>query len=234
MAEPRTFHLFPRLPAELRLMIWHYALPGPRLIDRESKYRTLPNPSMLSVNTEARRVALKWYHWLEDTVPEGSDRMLHTGFYVDLERDIILHRNFDMPEPGPERNVCLYEHMVTPIIRDVEAEYESAQRDWEPDFVPTCEGVDFMCVKVGFKNLKELYTLPENPAKTRHRRLLGRRLRQGDVELCGELHLRYREDWNEEYGACEMCGAEDHMWIYDAGYGPYKRLHDESKVNHRR
>jgi hypothetical protein len=73
---PRDFHLFPKLPAELRLMIWAAALPGPRLVDVKfhftdegSRFGSLPMrctsrtppPAILGVCSESREEALKKY-----------------------------------------------------------------------------------------------------------------------------------------------------------------------------
>jgi hypothetical protein len=69
------FTLFPKLAAEIRLMIWGHALPGPRIITISQEFNgpcgsyglvyTLTteqlNPTMLSVNREARAVAFKHY-----------------------------------------------------------------------------------------------------------------------------------------------------------------------------
>lgn len=59
------FSLFPILPPELRLKIWEYALPGPRIIEfaggetPSHKYPKVASPATLFVNHEARSVATK-------------------------------------------------------------------------------------------------------------------------------------------------------------------------------
>ena len=105
-APPSIFHLFPRLPFELRREIWIYALPGPRLIEVcavESKpcyapsiHGTNPNyrrraqfgkffevgrnrvPAILRVCHESREIALESYEYCLSTIPNPS-----TVFYSD-------------------------------------------------------------------------------------------------------------------------------------------------------
>ncbi|CAG8957639.1 hypothetical protein HYFRA_00010506 [Hymenoscyphus fraxineus] len=71
---PRTFTLFPTLPTELRLKIWHFILPGPRdviikyALSRSQSSRIplttwkspTPIPKILHINREAREVGLKY------------------------------------------------------------------------------------------------------------------------------------------------------------------------------
>ncbi|KAE9374350.1 hypothetical protein N431DRAFT_455124 [Stipitochalara longipes BDJ] len=68
-----NFHSFPRLPLELRLMIWQRALPGPRGIWTFAKTQDHPvqayfpkPPIMSSINRESRLETLKHYHIFED------------------------------------------------------------------------------------------------------------------------------------------------------------------------
>ncbi|PVH84878.1 hypothetical protein DL98DRAFT_528291 [Cadophora sp. DSE1049] len=74
-AEP-NFALFPKLPLELRHMVWKYALPGPRTIEIFYKDHLRPlhadsvaslqrpkisDPVILFANKESREVALSAY-----------------------------------------------------------------------------------------------------------------------------------------------------------------------------
>ncbi|KAH6715069.1 hypothetical protein BKA61DRAFT_574540 [Leptodontidium sp. MPI-SDFR-AT-0119] len=63
-----TFTCFPKLPLELRLIVWMYVLPGRRVVDlttrivRRGPRRSLPGlPIGLFINQESRRQALKFY-----------------------------------------------------------------------------------------------------------------------------------------------------------------------------
>lgn len=67
---PQTFHLFPRLPTELRLQIWNQAILSSRrmvnlyaILHSSSPFH-YSNPSFTSVNQESRYAALKHYTWL--------------------------------------------------------------------------------------------------------------------------------------------------------------------------
>ncbi|WYZ38579.1 hypothetical protein EsH8_III_000493 [Colletotrichum jinshuiense] len=73
-----SFTPFSRLPAELRLKIWSHALPPRTLLATHA-----PNPTLLSVNREARYEALRRYtHVRLDT---WGDRRI----YIDFRRDSI-------------------------------------------------------------------------------------------------------------------------------------------------
>jgi len=77
VSEPRSqFTIFPTLPAELRLKIWEFALPGPRVVEIKAPdciflegdpiasldfTSACAVPTPLHVNSEAREVALQHY-----------------------------------------------------------------------------------------------------------------------------------------------------------------------------
>src|SRR5277367_1421779 len=97
-----TFHLFPKLPIELRRMIWAFALPGPRQI----KLFTKPDaclvrrkstkglaPIILSANREAREVALRHYETWHNADAFGYQ-------YIDFAIDGIYFEavDFEMPK----------------------------------------------------------------------------------------------------------------------------------------
>ncbi|OBR11769.1 hypothetical protein CH63R_04065 [Colletotrichum higginsianum IMI 349063] len=73
-----SFAPFPRLPPELRLKIWNHALPPRTLLASHA-----PNPSLLSVNREARHEALRRYTLVR--LNTWGDRRI----YIDFQRDSI-------------------------------------------------------------------------------------------------------------------------------------------------
>jgi hypothetical protein len=100
------FHLFPKLPTEIKLKIWKLSLPGPRAITmrpRKHGYNTtnivermLPNPdvydvynnkavmktsALLQVNRESREVALKSYRPIFRCQP--NDSIVYFDFAID-------------------------------------------------------------------------------------------------------------------------------------------------------
>jgi hypothetical protein len=88
MVDP-TFHLFPKLPTELRFAIWELAFPGPRTItpmlpggEIEDLSSRPQNPSTLYVNNESRQIALK--HYDKIGVPSRGPR--YVNFTVDCLR----------------------------------------------------------------------------------------------------------------------------------------------------
>ncbi len=93
------FPLFSRLPAELRLMIWNEALPGPRLLQARFQFENrefpfgsdlvscatrTPPPALLGVCRESRAEALKRYS-LCFAARDGP-----ATTYVDLKADTLL------------------------------------------------------------------------------------------------------------------------------------------------
>ena len=101
LSRPSTFTLFPRLPVELRIAIFQYALPTRILTVRtipapcahpfgRPAFASIdPPPALLSVNRESREEALKTYVILHDPY---SPR-----FYFNSERDTIF---FDVACPS--------------------------------------------------------------------------------------------------------------------------------------
>lgn len=102
-----SFRYFPKLPLELRLMVWEEALPGPRIIPfvsklSQKKFSTpvygvvdpkpvLLNPAMLFANQESRSVALSIY---EAAFHHRSSKPVFFNFAEDTlffrtERDLL-------------------------------------------------------------------------------------------------------------------------------------------------
>ncbi|KAL3425754.1 hypothetical protein PVAG01_02545 [Phlyctema vagabunda] len=88
---PHRFTLFPKLPPEVRAMIWEAALPGPRVIELrysrgpvERLWSVAKAPTILHVNFEARKVAKERY-----PLSFGTDDCLPTTRF-NFERDTIF------------------------------------------------------------------------------------------------------------------------------------------------
>jgi len=78
-----TFTLFPLLPTELRLQIWHHTFPAPRRI-RVSRWT--PGPTALYVNHEAREVVKQCY----GLIPQPAARRVFSCYgWINLALDII-------------------------------------------------------------------------------------------------------------------------------------------------
>lgn len=102
-AEQRTegssFTLFPKLPVELRLMVWELALPGPRVITIQARRvssaaRGLPHltadysiPAIFHTSQESREAVLRKY---EFAFPRNH---LINSFYFDFSRDVLFLRD---------------------------------------------------------------------------------------------------------------------------------------------
>lgn len=80
-----TMYLFPKLPTDIRLKIWHYGMHAPRVVRANWPYKTelsgpKNNPVQLSVNRESRHEALKQYEKLPGV----------GNIYVDFNQDTIF------------------------------------------------------------------------------------------------------------------------------------------------
>ncbi len=83
----QEFIFFPKLPVELRDMIWKFPLPEPRIVEisgSRSRPINLSVPVILQVNQEARRLAKKHYSLeLKNLRKQGQ-------VYVDFNVDTLL------------------------------------------------------------------------------------------------------------------------------------------------
>jgi len=103
LKEVISFERFPKFAPEIRLMIWEYSLPGPRILSAGSRSQgneiffhekdNPSNPAALSTCRESRGVALKRYNLLFGT----------TNVYADISGGDILH--FD-----DTWTACLFHH----------------------------------------------------------------------------------------------------------------------------
>lgn len=99
---------FQKLPAELRIMIWRFALPGPRVLNTGCsepdklifpKKDNQDNPALLSVCQQSRKVALEKYRLVFGT----------SNVYADLSCDILYlgsgwAKHFDLSFPWRARS----------------------------------------------------------------------------------------------------------------------------------
>jgi hypothetical protein len=84
-----TFTLFPKLPTELRLKIWKYALPGPRAIRVQRNWPTMSGPiravakppAVLQTNSESRQLAMRFYELSFNSAIKG--RPINIDYQVD-------------------------------------------------------------------------------------------------------------------------------------------------------
>ncbi|KAN0114659.1 hypothetical protein V8E51_004203 [Hyaloscypha variabilis] len=95
--QQQTFNGFRKLPTEIRLMIWHMALPGPRVITIQQR-TTVERwqrgclsasyliPSTLHTSHEARQVALRNYQL------SFAQNYINNPIYFDFSQDILFIR----------------------------------------------------------------------------------------------------------------------------------------------
>jgi hypothetical protein len=112
-AGQRTFTLFPKLPAELRLRVWKYSLPGPQYIEVQmslSSFIQYPQwkfvsqdkaPAAFFVCHESRAEATKNYKLLRGT-QSGTP-----AIYCDAAIDVLVFRNYRNCAIGFNYSLCL-------------------------------------------------------------------------------------------------------------------------------
>ena len=142
-----NFQLFPRLPTELRLLIWEFARPEGRIIKMRVRrnrnlYSRAPVPNLLHTNQESRKLALKWYEltfeaqiyfdWSVDAIwMKDKDLYCNNGAYVIIkEEDASKVRRcvYEIPYYAPENYpkliwdlefYLLYTHNSFPNIKEI-------------------------------------------------------------------------------------------------------------------
>ncbi|KAE9370354.1 hypothetical protein N431DRAFT_468415 [Stipitochalara longipes BDJ] len=129
-----TFKLFPKLPVELRQIIWRYSLPGPRVVavfcwsnvEHAFCKSTSPIPTALHVNKEARSVALQSY---KARFSISSDPAKPAKIYFDSEIDSLYLGvgNFSPSGPDPIASFLRLLHprdlkSITNLIMDADIE----------------------------------------------------------------------------------------------------------------
>lgn len=97
-----TFTLFRNLPPELQLKIWHYSLPGPRIIevayrgDLDCFFNGARPPPVFQACQDSREVALSIYKPLSAILqdwPLGNPLKTLPPIYFNLVHDIIYISN---------------------------------------------------------------------------------------------------------------------------------------------
>lgn len=91
--QPRTFHPFPRLPLELRLIIYNFAiLSSPRIVYLlpSGPHPVLPFtppyppiPALLHVSSETRQAALRHYQWTPSPNPNLAPHRYYFAAHLD-------------------------------------------------------------------------------------------------------------------------------------------------------
>jgi hypothetical protein len=90
----KSFAFFPKLPPEIRRMIWTFARPAPRVLKMFEKkegagevvYSTAKVPALLHVCQESRQIAKEWY---ELSFPRRSYEPESSRTYFDSSSDFV-------------------------------------------------------------------------------------------------------------------------------------------------
>lgn len=123
---PTSFTWFPKLPRELRMMIWKQTLPGPRILELEYHHGrfehdgpvmqghfTSPSPLhvILATCQESRHAALNQYNLTFPGMAEGQ------SLIFDPEQDIVVLSRFTEP----------YHHAATTLISGNDHAWDQVQ-----------------------------------------------------------------------------------------------------------
>ena len=106
---PPTFTLFPNLPAELRIKIWRYSLPGPRIIeaayhDLSFSFNGAHPPPVFQACRDSRNVALSVYKPLFKSAMRKDRFKTLPHIYINPAHDTVYistpygHGEFVYPE----------------------------------------------------------------------------------------------------------------------------------------
>ena len=106
----RAFAFFPKLPAELRCMIWTLARSEPRVVkifiskDRNRFYSTAKVPTLLQICQESRRIAKQWYKLCFQKRVSAIDFVPRV--YFDFSSDFLYVPSNGSPKGDPTRSNC--------------------------------------------------------------------------------------------------------------------------------
>ncbi|KAK3401319.1 hypothetical protein B0T20DRAFT_475427 [Sordaria brevicollis] len=99
MATAITFHPFPRLPAEIRLMNWEFSI-----LPRTLNVRGRPDPSNSDPTQQAEREAslsASELQFVHRRYPFARSNSIHSGFFID--RLPIWNPPLPVGPPPPQR-----------------------------------------------------------------------------------------------------------------------------------
>lgn len=125
LLQKQTFHYFPKLPPELRIKIWQYAVhaqrrvvtlePAPPRWMHEGTWihegaimvvRHAPAPALFLVNKESLYEATKSYIRFSPTIRAGSTPSA-TGPLISFDDDIFCYREYKIREGGSIRGLSV-------------------------------------------------------------------------------------------------------------------------------
>lgn len=165
--EPKTlrrFKFFPKLPTEIRLMIWDFCLPGPRVVDvkiRRCFFRastrkvfklprfisSLDHPAILHICSESRLLALKHYKLAFPNTMKTKAETSPARIYIDFSIDTVWFDNLHYfptqwdyaARPSPNTDLAkirflVMRHCVDRVVMD-------STKSLTPGFVPALEAI---------------------------------------------------------------------------------------------
>ncbi|CAG8955034.1 hypothetical protein HYFRA_00007048 [Hymenoscyphus fraxineus] len=130
-----TFHLFPKLPAEIRLQIWSLAPPDDRVVEVGYSFntqrwyvyrRSYTVCGLLRANKESRAEYLRTYlplfplcKTLDDVRRRRADSLPISHFNIEVDTLYIGPSRFDRWEIWEGMDVSLFRSLICPALKDL-------------------------------------------------------------------------------------------------------------------
>lgn len=210
--QSRAFPSFPKLPREIRDMIWSMALPSKRfIVDENMSHHPHRKPALLSVNREARAMVLKHYtmHSINTNYRHLNEiRELYIDFRVDafaydtvdprrafsISNDIFADDDDLRAQKSFQKEITSKVCTIVISLRELNVQ-SFEQKLWRTGF---CKGL--------LPSLQEmiLYVPDTSTCGAAKRKLRKQRLGQQN-SLLEELFCKIKTSFDKWVGQCQHC-----------------------------
>ncbi|OBT80025.1 hypothetical protein VF21_01189 [Pseudogymnoascus sp. 05NY08] len=160
--QTERFKFFPKLPTEIRLMVWDFCLPGPRVVDVRMRRRfvrvstrkvfnfprfisSLDHPVILHICSESRSLALKHYELSFPNTMKTKTVISPARIYIDFSIDTVWFDNLHYfptewyygARPSPNTDLTKIRFLV--MRHCVDHVVVHSTKSLSPEFFPALE-----------------------------------------------------------------------------------------------